>query len=172
MDISTLNISDLNFSQWALQTIAMMLTAFLIPKLNVDGPIPAFLTVLALAFFNAHVWSTALFFEIPDSVSVQALTLLLSNSIIFWIIVKILPGIECEGFLPAIVAPVVFTGTMLLISRYGDSIEWGVIAKATLDFVLEVKSFVQGVSEKPATETSSLLLPHSPFLSIQRLLVR
>ena len=132
-----------NLSQWILQTIAMMATALFIPRLKVDGPIPAFLTVLALSFVNAHLWSTALFLEIPDSVTKQTLTLLLANGVIFWIVVKILPGIECEGFLPALVAPVVFTGTMVLISRYGDSVDWVNLGKAAVRLIIELKSYIQ-----------------------------
>jgi uncharacterized membrane protein YvlD (DUF360 family) len=139
-----------NLSYWLLQTFAMLVTALLIPKLRVDGPIPAFLTVLALAFVNAHIWDTALFFKVPDTLSSKALTLLLTNGAIFWIIVKVLPGIECEGILPALIAPIVFTFTSFIISEYGSTIDWSAVGKEALRLMLELKSYFEGASERGA----------------------
>jgi len=136
-----MNGLPLNFSYWALQTVAMMVTALLIPKLKVDGPLPAFLTVLALGFINAHVWGAALFFSIPDTLSSKALTLLITNGAIFWIVVKILPGIECEGILPALVAPLVFSLTSLAISEYGSTVDWPALGKTALELILSLKSY-------------------------------
>ena len=101
----------------------MLLTCLLIPNLTVSGPIPAFLTVVALGFVNAKAWDTALFFQIPNQVSYQALTLFLANGIIFWIVVKVLPGIEVKGVLPALIAPVVFTICSLVIDTYGKDVD-------------------------------------------------
>jgi len=108
---------------WALQTIAMMLTAALIPRMRITSIFGALGIVLALALVNATVWDTALFFSVPASVSRQALTLLAANGVLFWVLVKLLPGIEIEGFAPAFVAPVVFTALSLAISAYGREID-------------------------------------------------
>src|SRR3990172_11967686 len=94
---------------WILQTGAMMLTALLIPKLRITSLLGASLTVLALGLLNATLWDAALFFQIPHAFSTQALVLLAANGAIFWILVKILPGIEIDGVLPALAAPIVFT---------------------------------------------------------------
>lgn len=115
---------ELNLGFWALQTAAMMLTAFLLPGLTVSGPIPAFLTVVALALVNAQLWDAALFFHIPDSLTSQAALLLLANGVIFWIVVKLLPGIAIRGVLPAIAAPIVFTVLSVLIDRYQNEVDW------------------------------------------------
>jgi uncharacterized membrane protein YvlD (DUF360 family) len=79
--------------------------------------------VLALGLVNATVWDTALFFSVPSSFSRHALTLLAANGVLFWVLVKLLPGIEIEGFAPAFVAPVVFTALSLAISAYGRDLD-------------------------------------------------
>lgn len=152
-----MELPDFNIATWILQTAAMLLTALLIPKLTIDGPIPAFVTVVTLAFINSHVWSTALFFEIPDSATAQAATLLVCNGVIFWIVVKVLPGIDCEGFLPALIAPVVFTVTMMLISRYGSDIDWIALGKAALDWIAELKEQIETPVPGKAPESTQLL---------------
>jgi uncharacterized membrane protein YvlD (DUF360 family) len=113
---------------WGLQTVAMMLTALVIPRMRITSIFGALGIVLALGLVNATVWDTALFFSVPSSFSRQALTLLAANGALFWVLVKLLPGIEIEGFAPAFVAPVVFTALSLAISTYGrdlDLIELG-----------------------------------------------
>jgi len=108
---------------WGLQTVAMMLTALLIPRMKITSIFGALGIVLALGLVNATVWDTALFFSVPSSFSGHALTLLAANGVIFWILVKLLPGIEIDGFAPAFVAPVVFTALSLAISTYGRDID-------------------------------------------------
>lgn len=91
--------------------------------------------VIALAFVNAHVWDAALFFRIPDSINAQALTLLISNGVVFWLLVKVLPGIEVRGFLPALAAPILFTVLSVFIGKYGEEVEWGKLWKSGIEFV-------------------------------------
>jgi uncharacterized membrane protein YvlD (DUF360 family) len=108
---------------WGLQTVAMMLTALVIPRMRITSIFGALGIVLALGLVNATVWDTALFFSVPSSFSRQALTLLAANGALFWVLVKLLPGIEIEGFAPAFVAPVVFTALSLAISMYGRDVD-------------------------------------------------
>ena len=134
-----MDFSAINVDFWILQTIAMMVTCFLLPRLTVSGPLGALGAVVALAFVNAQVWDAALFFQVPDSLSAHALVLMLSNGLVFWVVVKILPGIEVEGILPAIAAPIVFTICSLLISHYGKDIEWQKVWDKTLVTIVSIR---------------------------------
>ena len=124
---------SLNLTYWFLQTIAMLLTALLIPKLRISSPFGALATVIALAFVNSKLWDAALFFSVPDSFTTKALMLLLANGTIFWILVKLLPGIEVDEFLPALAAPLVFTLCSLVIDHYGSQVDWVKV----LDFLID-----------------------------------
>ena len=124
----------------------MLITCAIIPKLRVSGPFWAFVTVLALAFINSKVWDAALFFQVPDHLSVQVLTLFLTNGIIFWIVVKLLPGIEVDGFVPALIAPVVFTFLSLIVSEYHAKIDWTAVFDFIIKVVQEIRVFVQSNS--------------------------
>lgn len=118
------DLLQINFGFWILQTIAMLLTALLIPRLTISGPFAALATVIALAFFNSKLWDFALFFQIPNDFSTHTILVLVANGLAFWLIVKLLPGIEVDGILPALAAPLVFTVTSSLLNKYGRDIPW------------------------------------------------
>ena len=115
---------SMNFSDWILQSVATLSTCALIPRLKITSIFGALTTVIALAFVNATIWNAALFFEIPRTLTMQSGLLFLANGIIFWILVKILPGIEVNGFLPALIAPVVFTFCSLAVDQFHDKVPW------------------------------------------------
>ncbi|MCB0311179.1 MAG: phage holin family protein [Bdellovibrionales bacterium] len=119
----------------------MMITALLIPNLRVTGPLGALATVIALAFVNSKVWDAALFFQLPNSISIQAVSLLLANGAIFWILVKILPGIEVDGVAPALLAPVVFTVTSLLIDHYAQDIDWLKVLEHAIAWLQQMRDY-------------------------------
>ena len=115
---------QINFGFWILQTIAMLLTALLIPRLTISGPLAALATVIVLALFNSKLWDVALFFQIPNNFSTHTFLVFIANGLAFWLIVKLLPGIEVEGILPALAAPLVFTITSAALNMYGRDIPW------------------------------------------------
>jgi len=148
-------LETIQLGSWIIQTIAMLLTALLIPGLRVTSIFGALLCVVALAFVNAHLWSAALFFHVPMELSIHALMLLLANGVIFWIIVKILPGIEVSGIIPALVAPIAFTLIAVVIQLYLGEVEWGPVVEATLERISNLRDFfLSGVETSSPTETT------------------
>ena len=137
------NPFSLDFTYWFLQSVAMAATALLIPRLKITSPFGALAIVVSLAFVNSKLWDAALFFSIPDSFSTKALMLLGANGLIFWILVKLLPGIEVEGFLPALAAPVVFTVCSLIIDHYGSQVDWVKVLDFLIDGLRGARSYFQ-----------------------------
>ena len=129
------------FSHVVFQTLAMMVTALLLPKVRITSLFGAIGCVVALAIVNATLWDVALFFSIPDSLSLHAALLLVANGFIFWIIAKLLPGIEVEGFFAALIAPVVFTVLSVVFYAYGRSVDWAVVAKYLYLQALSVREY-------------------------------
>jgi len=115
----TAGFPNLNLEYWIFHTVAMLLTALIIPRLRITSIFGAVLTVFALVVVNSTVWNAALFFELPNSMTTRTVLLLLSNGVIFWLLVKILPGIEVDGFLPAVAAPIIFTLLTVAIDSRG-----------------------------------------------------
>ena len=131
------------FNFWILQLFAMMLTLLLIPRLRVTGISGALLMVGGIALVNAFLWDAELFYALPKSPSMNALMLLLANGVIFWLLVKLLPGIEVEGVLPALIAPVVFTCCAVIIHRYGKDVDWGQFFQALWEWTVRTTSSIR-----------------------------
>lgn len=146
-------------SYWLLQMVAMGLTALLIPRLRITGLFGALKIVAALSFLNATVWDAALFFSIPDAATTQAATLLVVNGLIFWILVKLIDGIEVDGLLPAIVAPVVFTILSLAIDQYGGEIDWQRVLDTTLAVIERLRTELGGAPSGTPADLESLPRP-------------
>ena len=126
-----------------LQTIALLITAFLIPRLEVKGPVSALIAVFVLAYVNSTIWDAALFFAVPDNLSAHSAVLLLANGVLFWALAKVLPGIEIRGFLPALVAPVVFSVTSVILRRYASDIDWAAVFRSVRDAVVDVRDALE-----------------------------
>jgi len=141
---------ELKFNYWILQTIAMLITAFLIPRLRITSIFGALFIVIALAFVNSKIWDAALFLQIPDHFTYQSVLLVLTNGFLFWVLVKLLPGIEVDGFLAALAAPIVFSATSLLIAHYHHYINWGDILDRAITVLQNLRQYFEQSSSEPA----------------------
>lgn len=132
----------------------MLVTAILLPGLKIDGPLAALSMVIALAFVNTHIWDAALFVHIPDSITSQAVVLFLSNGAIFWVLVKLLPGVSSKGLVPVLLAPVIFSLTSILITRYSGEVDWLKIGKSLLEVIESVRNYLQASDTIPTEPRS------------------
>lgn len=128
------------------QMIAMMLTIFFIPRLWVTSPLGAFGILLAITIVNATFWDKTLFESMPDTISVNALKLLIGNGVLFWILVKLVPGIKVEGVLPALVAPLVFTIISTLLNTFASEVDWLGILGSLFSLLGDFKDSLMGSS--------------------------
>jgi uncharacterized membrane protein YvlD (DUF360 family) len=134
---------------WLLQTVAMMLTALVIPRLRITSIFGAFGIVIALAFVNATLWNAALFFSVPATPTSATVVLVLANGAIFWFLCKLLPGIEIQGILPAIAAPIVFTFASILVAQYADDVDLGAVGAAAAEQIGRLRAWLEGARAQP-----------------------
>jgi hypothetical protein len=140
LSLQQLPIFDLTY--WAVQTVAMALTALLIPNLRITSIFGPILAVATLSVINMTVWSSDLFSALPNSLSTQTVTLLAINGGIFWAVVKVLPGIESKGILPVLIAPVIFTTCSVVLPRIAAEVDWNTVRVEASKVVGEAKRFV------------------------------
>ena len=131
MDIA----QQINYNYIILQTIAMTVTVALVPKIRITSIFGAISMVGAISLVNATFWDAALFFQIPNSFNQHTVLLLFWNGLIFWVLVKLLPGIEMRGFLPAIAAPVVFTLCSAFINVYLRDVDWLEVGRQAFQYM-------------------------------------
>lgn len=107
-----------------LQGLAVVITSAIIPGLRITSIFGPLLMVVGMAILNSYLWDRSLFEAIPNEFTYRALQLLVANGFLFWLLVKLLPGIEVDGILPALAGPVVFTVVSLLVRQYGSQVDW------------------------------------------------
>ena len=134
---------SLNFSYWTVQTIAMLVTTWLIPRLKVTSFTGATSAVVCISLMNAFVWDADLFHFLPTAFTMKTFALLLINGVLFWIIVKILPGIEVHGVLPALLAPLVFTLCSLVAGEFARDVDWSEVFRGLFGLLQGLKETFQ-----------------------------
>lgn len=127
-----------------MQFVAMAITIFLIPRLSVTNFSGAFVILLALSVVNSTVWDAGLFLGVPQDLSAQAVQIVLVNGLIFWILVKALPGIETQGILPALVAPLVFSIVSSILRVYAHDVDWIGLIGSGLESLMNYRDEIKG----------------------------
>ena len=77
--------------------------------------------------------------QVPDSLTHHALVVFGANGILFWLVVKILPGIEVSGVIPALVAPIVFSLVSMFLATYAKDIDWEELGRLSIEQVHEFR---------------------------------
>ncbi len=140
------------FTHWFIQLVAMILTVAVLPNLRLTKLSGAILLLGMLSLVNTYLWSAALFFQLPDTVSMNTGLLILINGGIFWVLVKLVPGVEMTGVAPAIAAPIIFSLANVVTKEYGPKIDWLALGTSVWDYLESgftlLKSFLQ--TQQPA----------------------
>jgi len=144
-------------NNWILQVAAMALTALFLPRLKVTSIFGPVLAVFALAAINTFYWDVDLFFFIPRGLNLDVLILVAINGIIFWLVIKFVPGIEIEGLLPALVAPLFFTFFSILLTYISPIIPWNKIFLLLEQLFSSLRTYFQGFQQEQA---NSLLIQY------------
>lgn len=126
------------------QVVALALTALILPGLKINSLFSLVGLVVIITLVNAHFWDAALFYSIPDSLSLRAISTLIVNGLIFFVLVRVLPGIECRGLFTAIISPVLFTFLTITLSHYGEDVNWQSVGAFILSVVDALKGYLLG----------------------------
>ena len=103
--------------KWALFALVIMLSAWLIPGIEVDGFLSALLVVVVMALINTFVKPVLQIITLPVNILTLGLFTLVINALLFMLAGYITPGFEVEGFLSALIGSVILSLFALGISR-------------------------------------------------------
>lgn len=134
-------LAAFNLQNFVIQVVAMAFTALALPRLRVTSIFGPIMMVLALGAINIFYWDESLFGFIPTTLNLRIFALFLVNGVIFWALVKLLPGIEVDGILPALVAPIIFSLLSILIQKYSPLIPWQEIYETALALLGQLKTY-------------------------------
>lgn len=88
--------------------------------------------LVSIAVVNAFLWDASLFYQLPQDFNNHALMILLWNAGIFWLLVKLLPGIEIRGFVAPLLAPIFFAGITIFAGQYSTKVDWENLANGVM----------------------------------------
>lgn len=81
-----------------LNGVAIILAAYVLPGLHVDGPVPALLAGIILGFVNAIVRPVLFLLTLPLTLLTLGLFIFVLNAICFALTALIVPGFSVDGF--------------------------------------------------------------------------
>lgn len=90
-----------------LSAIAVIISAYLIPGVRVDGILTAVIVAIILGLLNAFVKPILVILTIPVTILTLGLFLLVINVIIIYLAAAIVPGFAVTGFLAALLFSIV-----------------------------------------------------------------
>lgn len=94
---------------WILNAIALWLVAALVPGVQVQDPLHAFIAAVVLGLVNALVKPLLVILTLPITVLTLGLFLLVINALLFWGVGSLLPGFHVDGFWWAMLGALVYS---------------------------------------------------------------
>lgn len=99
--------------------LAIMLVAYYVPGVSVDGFYTALIVALALGVINVTIKPLFVLLTLPLSLLTLGLFVFVINALMFWFVSSIIDGFEVSGFLAAfigalIVSAVSFVGNKIV----------------------------------------------------------
>ncbi len=128
------------------QVVALALTALILPGLKINSLFSLVGLVGLIYLTNAYLWDAALFYSVPDSLSLRALLTLVCNGLLFFVLVRVLPGVECRGIFTAIITPVLFTILTITLSHFGEDVNWNSVGASILATIDTLRGYLLGDS--------------------------
>jgi putative membrane protein len=86
------------FIHWIISTLAVLISAYLLPGISVDGFFVAFVTAVVLGLINAFLRPILLILTLPITILSLGLFALVVNALLVMLTGAIVPGFHVDGF--------------------------------------------------------------------------
>jgi putative membrane protein len=94
---------------WVLNAVALWLVTLVVPGVQVQDPMYAFIAAVVLGLVNALVKPVLIILTLPITVVTLGLFLLVINALLFWAVASLLPGFHVAGFWWAMLGAFVYS---------------------------------------------------------------
>ncbi|MDZ7652772.1 MAG: phage holin family protein [Burkholderiaceae bacterium] len=94
---------------WILNAIALWLVTLILPGVQVQDALTAFIAAVVLGLVNALVKPVLVILTLPITVLTLGLFLLVINALLFWGVSALLPGFHVSGFWWAMLGALVYS---------------------------------------------------------------
>lgn len=111
------------FLTWLMATLSLLITAFVVPGVRVDSIPAAAVAAIVLGLVNAFVKPLLTILTLPLTILTLGLFLLVVNGISLSLAGFFTPGLEVDGFWPAVLGAIVLSFVSSLIGGFVDKSE-------------------------------------------------
>jgi putative membrane protein len=94
---------------WILNAIALWLVTLIVPGVQVQDELSAFIAAVVLGLVNALVKPVLIILTLPITVLTLGLFLLVLNALLFWGVGALLPGFNVDGFWWAMLGALIYS---------------------------------------------------------------
>ena len=98
--------------------LAILLAAYVVPGVRVDGFTSALLAGLVLGLINAIIRPILVFLTFPITLLTLGLFLLVLNALCFWFAAAVVGGVHVRGFLPAFLGALIVSIVSWLVTAF------------------------------------------------------
>jgi putative membrane protein len=95
--------------RWVINALALMLVAYLFPKIDVSGFYIALVTALILGLINAFIRPILILITLPINILTLGLFTFVVNALLFWFVASFIDGFHVDGFWTAFFGALVFS---------------------------------------------------------------
>lgn len=94
--------------RWVVNTLAVMLAAYLVPGVYVQSFWSALITALVMGLINAIIRPLVVLLTLPINIITLGLFALVINALMFWLAAYLVPGFDAHGFWAAFGGALIF----------------------------------------------------------------
>ncbi len=104
-------------ARWLVSALSLWLVSFLVPGMDVTGPVALFGGALALGLLNALVKPLLVLLTLPLTLLTMGLFLLVLNAALFSLAAWLVPGFEVAGFWSAFFGALLYSVIGFFLNR-------------------------------------------------------
>src|SRR3989344_2931255 len=90
------------FISWLISTLAIVITAYLLPGISIAGVVPALVLAIVLGVINTFIRPILLILTLPLTIITLGLFALILNTLLIMLAAAVVPGVAVSGFLSAL----------------------------------------------------------------------
>ena len=101
---------------WAINTLALVAVAYLMPSVSIASAGAALIAALVLGLVNTIIRPVLVLLTLPVTVLTLGLFIFVLNGLLFWAVGSLVPGFHVAGFWSAVLGAIVFSLLSWLLS--------------------------------------------------------
>lgn len=95
--------------RWVINALALMLVAYLLPSIEIEGFYIALITALILGLINAVIRPLLILITLPINIITLGLFTFVLNALLFWFVASFVEGFYVAGFWAAFFGALIFS---------------------------------------------------------------